>query len=231
MKHQNFPFPPLAGLLACLLTSSVSAGGVSPFYLGAGIGASNSDNSSEQFDNQGVCTSAGNANQTCTRDEHDNGGHIYGGFQLSESIAVEAGYVNMGNTADYHYSDPITVQQKTDGFTLTGVVKQRISQTSPISVYGKAGVVRWSSEATVKSDNPAVNSATVKQHGIDPTVGVGVEYDVNQNMSVRAGWDRYYNVGEKDTLLQFNDSTTAAEVNTLKTNVDVISAGIQYDFL
>jgi opacity protein-like surface antigen len=228
MKHLS-----LSSLIAlCLASTSVFAGGTSaPFYVGGTYGASSYDNSSSQMDNSGVCKNAKAHNQTCKSDDGDKAGHIYGGLQISEGLGVEAGYIDLGDTANYHYSDPIAIRQQTTGITLTGVAKERLSKSSPVSAYGKAGVVRWTSETTVASDNPAINGAKTTQDGYSAILGAGVQYDMNNNVSVRAGWDRYYGVGEKSTILEYNAEGTAAKLNTLETDVDVISAGVNFSFL
>ncbi|HPY40619.1 MAG TPA: outer membrane beta-barrel protein [Thiolinea sp.] len=221
-----------AVLFSYVIASNAVAGGTSaPFYVGGTYGVSSYDNSSDQMDNLDVCKNAGAHNQRCTSDDSGHVGHIYGGLHISEGLAVEAGYINMGDTANYHYSDPISIKQKTTGITVSGIAKQRLSKTSPVSAYGKAGVVRWSSEATVSSDNAGLHGLKVSQDGYSPILGAGVQYDMNNNLSVRAGWDRYYGVGEKSELLEYNADGTAAKVNTLETDVDVISAGINFSFL
>lgn len=222
----------LASLSLCLLSNVVFAGGTSaPVYVGGSVGVSSYDNSSDQMDNLDVCKSATSRNQTCTSDDNDQAGHIYGGLHISDGLSVEAGYVDLGDTASYHYSDPIAVKQKTTGVTLTGVAKQRLSKSSPISAYGKAGVVRWSSEITVSSDNPALHGLKVSEDGYSPVLGAGLQYDLNNNFSLRAGWERYYDVGEGGEILEYNADGSAAKANTLKTDVDVISAGVNFSFL
>lgn len=219
-------------LLSCAFASNVFAGGTSaPFYMGGTYGASSYDNSSEQMDNAGICKGASSHNQTCNSDDGDKAGHLYGGIQISEGLGVEAGYIDMGDTANYHYSDPIAVRQQTTGITVSGVAKQRLGKSSPIFAYGKAGVVRWSTETTIASDNPAINGLKTTQDGYSPILGAGVQYDLNNNVSLRAGWDRYYDVGEKNEILDYNSDGTAAQVNTLETDVDVISAGVNFSFL
>lgn len=222
----------LASLSLCLLSSAAIAGGTSaPFYVGGSFGVSSHDNTSDQMDNLDVCKTATAHNQTCMSDDNDHTGHIYGGLQISEGLGVETGYVNLGNTASYHYSDPIAIQQKTTGVTLTGIAKQRLSKSSPISAYGKAGVVRWSSETTVSSDNPALHGLKVSEDGYSPVLGAGLQYDMNNNFSLRVGWERYYDVGEGSEILEYNADGSAAKVNTLETDVDVISAGVNFSFL
>lgn len=219
-------------LLSSLMAANATAGGTSaPFYVGGSYGASYYDNSAEQMDNLDICQSAGSHNQTCTSDDGDQVGHIYGGIQISEGLGVEVGYADIGETANYHYSDPIRVKQQTTGVTLSGVAKQRLSKSSPVSAYGKAGVVRWSTETSVASDNPAVHGLKISEEGYSPILGAGLQYDMNNNVSLRAGWERYYGVGEKSEILEYDADGTAAKINTLETDVDVISAGVNFSFL
>jgi len=68
----------------------------------------------------------------------------------------------------------------------------------------------------------------VSEDGYSPVLGAGVQYDINNNFSLRAGWDRYYDVGESSEVLEYNADGSAATVNTLETDVDVISAGVNF---
>lgn len=221
-----------AVLVSYLIASNALAGGTSaPFYVGGSYGVSSYDNANEQMDNLDICKQAGAHSQTCTSSDSDNVGHIYGGLQISEGLGVEVGYADIGETANYQYSDPIIINQQTTAITVSGVAKQRLSKSSPVSAYGKAGVVRWSTETTVASDNPALNGLKISEDGYSPMLGAGLQYDMNNNISVRAGWERYYNVGENSEVLEYNAAGSSAKVNTLETDVDVISAGVNFSFL
>ena len=62
--------------------------------------------------------------------------------------------------------------------------------------------------------------------------GVGLEYELNHNMSVKAGWDRYYGVGDGEALLNIDQHNKGSYgIDTLETDVDVYSAGINFSFL
>ncbi|MEZ5477315.1 MAG: outer membrane beta-barrel protein [Thiolinea sp.] len=211
MKIHSFAAAACLGMLA----SSAFAGGASPFYLGATIGQSNVDLNSGQMDNQGVCTKAGTRGFDCRIGDGDNAGHIYGGFQISESIAVEAGYANLGNTASYHYTDPATITQDTHWrhswpvFTVSDSAKRHPCWPTARSAF------RWTSEAKSNSDNPSIYHGSVKDSGVAPLIGAGVEYEMTHNVSLRAGWDRYYNVGDGKHLIEFNETGTDSTLNTL----------------
>ncbi|MGB0845363.1 MAG: outer membrane beta-barrel protein [Thiolinea sp.] len=207
-----------------MFASSAFAGGASPFYLGATIGSGHVDNGASQMDNYGFCEKAHADNEDCRIGDGGSVGHIYGGFQISESLAIEAGYADLGNTASYYYTDPIDVSQETTGITVAGVLRHRVSQTSPLHVYGKAGAMRWTTETHSRIDYPG----TAKDSGVSALVGAGLEYELNHNVSLKAGWDRYYDVGESAHLVEIHDH--GHDINTLETDVDVYSAGVNVSF-
>ncbi len=222
-----------ASLVTCLLAGNAYAGGSAPFYLGGTYGSTSTDNNAGQMDDYNICTGAGSINETCTVGNDDNAYHIYGGVNISGGLGVEVGYVDLGTTANYHYSDPINLQQETTGVTVTGIARHRLGKTSPLIVYGKAGAVRWSSEVKGTIANlagTAMQDKRVKQTGVSPTFGAGVEYQINSNMSLRAGWDRYMDIGEKKTLIRAIPAEKRFDLNTLETDVDVYSAGVNFSF-
>lgn len=205
MKKFNLAASVIVGLIA----TNAFAGGAAPFYLGATVGQSSTDD-------------IGDGSTT---------GHIYGGIQLSDSIAIEAGYTDLGSTAEYYYSDSAGVQQETSGYTVAGVMRHRLGKSSPMHVYGKAGLFRWTTEAEGYA-------GSAEASGTSPMAGVGVEYELSHNISLKAGWDRYFEVGDDSTLLgvdphsitkNANNSGTH-HVNTLATDVDVYSAGVNFSF-
>ncbi|HPQ96127.1 MAG: outer membrane beta-barrel protein [Thiothrix sp.] len=229
MKTYQIALP----LIACLVSGSLYAGGASPFYLGGTIGASKTHGDEGNYDSKGTCENAASYNVDCNIEDSSTVGHIYGGFQFTEGLSVELGYADLGTTADYHYTDPVRIKQDTTAVTLNGVARKRLGQSSPMSVYGKAGVYRWKSKAKmVETDydgGNVVNEQRVSKSGVDPMVGAGIEYEMNHNITLRAGWDRYFNAGEKDQLLGYDDSGNT-KLNTLSTDVDVLSAGVNYYF-
>jgi len=205
------------------------AGGASPFYLGIDVGHTNSDTQYEYDPKKdGGC----GADQYCGEGtEHtDRAAHIYGGVKLSDSFAVEAGYVHLGESV---YDDTVGLSQDTTGVTLKGVARQRLSKSSPVLVYGKAGVVRWDSELNVVDDTGKKDVVLAQKNGYSPTIGAGLEYEFCGNGSFRAGWDRYYSVGEKevDSFIKADEQKQTINYHTIDTDVDVFSAGIKYDFL
>ncbi len=220
-----------ATVLTCMLSTTAFAGGPSPFYIGASAGQVDLDNNQSGFDNGDICSGAAENHLSCSVGDGNSAGHIYGGFQLNDTWAVEVGYADLGDTASYHYSDPATITQDTKGITVAGVVRQRLGKSSPLLAYGKAGVFAWKSEVNSDSDNPHIPHGRTDDTGISPMIGAGLEYELNHNISLRAGWDRYYGVGDNDVLVDFGDGKHTGDLNTLDTDADVYSAGINFSFL
>lgn len=184
-----------------LFATNASAGGAAPFYLGGTVGQNNIG-------------------------DGDTTGHIYGGFQLSDSIAVEVGYTDLGATGEYYYDGH---NQEASGYTVAGVMRHRLGKSSPMHVYGKAGVFNWTTETESNKSNPG----TVETSGTSALAGVGLEYELNHNMSIKAGWDRYFDVGESSQISDtggLNTNNVGHGIYTQETDVDVYSAGVNFSF-
>lgn len=228
-------------LALSIITSVAHAGGVSPFYVGAGIGAGYNG---VEDDAQGCGNNAtnGGINVSKSCEDSDTAYQVYGGFHFSEGISVEAGYANLGNTLDINTQLKNTGtgqtinlhdQQETSTIFAAGVARMPIGKASPVSVYGKAGVHRWNSELEYQAvNNNTGKAATFKAEdtGVAPLIGAGIEYDVSEGATLRAGWDRYYNVGENRSLTD-GSTKNINDVKTFETDVDVFSAGLNYYFL
>lgn len=218
----------LSAIALSLATSISHAGGVSPFYLGATIGQTSHE--TEGCGTTGNVVGSGGAvlgTATKTCEDHDTAYQAYGGFHFSEALSVEAGYADLGATIDAKNALSVpgsgnpTLQNKQETSTIfaAGVARMAVSKASPLSVYGKAGVHRWTSELEREGlSSSGVISATAKSSGFSPLVGAGIEYDVTNGATLRAGWDRFYDVGDKDD-------------GTVEKDVDVMSAGLNYYFL
>lgn len=216
-------------VLAFSVMSGVShAGGVSPFYLGAGIGQTFHDTAGcgttgNVVDGSG--TVIGTATKTC--EDNDTAYQVHGGFHLSEALSIEAGYADLGATLDAQNALSVAGTgnptlhntQETSTIFAAGVARMALGKGSPFSVYGKGGIHRWSSEMERQGlSSSGVIRAVAESSGFSPLVGAGIEYDVTEGATLRAGWDRFYEVGD------------AAE-GTVEKDIDVMSAGLNYYFL
>lgn len=248
--------------LAALAIQNAFAGGVSPFYVGAGVGITNNNTDVENLvadcrpDLLAIHNGKHGISDTCSKDDTDKAWNVYGGVNVSQNFAVEVGYADLGQTADLYYTDPIAATQETTAITLSAIGKVPLGKNSRTSVYGKAGVARWKSKTEVSGhfgtpQNPDYNgnhvdfggegglgkTSTTKAEssGTSPVVGIGIEHDLNHNVSLRAGWDRYFDVGKDSEVVGLKGDrltrlSNPGEVRTVKTDVDVVSVGANYSF-
>lgn len=228
-------------LALSIAASTAYAGGVSPFYIGAGIG-SGYNNVEDDAQGCGNTATNGGINTSKSCEDNDTTYQVYGGFHFSEGISVEAGYANLGNTLDVNtqltnkgtgQTIDLHDQQGTGTIFAAGVARMPLGKASPVSVYGKAGVHRWNSELeyqAVSNNTGKVATFKAEDSGVSPLVGAGIEYDVSEGATLRAGWDRYYSVGENRSLTD-GSAGSINDVKTFETDVDVFSAGLNYYFL
>ncbi len=206
-----------------LIGSAAQAGGYGhssgPLYMGAGAGATKTGVERNNLSNPNVCNTVAS---NCTVDDKDKAWQVYGGYRLTPRVALEAGYVDLGRTANVRsrmVGGDLHGKQDTKGVSVSMVGNVPMGG---VMGYGRAGVYRWDSEVNVTSGHNTVSSTDGR--GTDATLGAGVEMPLGRNVSARVGWDRYYNVGNGNALLRQNGA------RTLDTDVDVYSASIQYNF-
>ena len=201
---------------------------VGEWYAGGSLGVTNNNTSGDDiFFNPTLCTSA---TYNCSADTSDSSAAIFAGYQINNHLAVEVSYSDLGNTANYKYSQPLstgTLKQTTKALSVSAVGKHRIGH-SKVSAFGKVGVSNWHSK--MKYDRTP-NSATfydreVSANGTDPLLGVGLEFDVSRNATIRVGWDRHYNIGEQGQPFDVNNNI----IKTVDTDVDVAYVGATFSF-
>jgi len=159
--------------------SRLSSGGKDGFYLGLGAGNSQHDgleSTSSDYDTG-----------------KDQAYQLFGGYQFNDTWAVELGYVDLGKTFDDDTNVPGAEEAKIDLRSLSALASVDI--TSSLSAYTKVGATRWSIERD--NDSP---TTTVKDDGYGWTVGLGAIYDFDNGVGVRASWDYYADMGDKEEL-------------------------------
>ncbi len=164
---------------------------------------------------------------SCGIDEK-NGWRVYGGNQFMDNLAVEVGYVDLGtfttkvNGNQAGAPPGTTVTSNTDfkakgyNLALVGI----LPVTKELSVIGRVGIFRWTAKVSGTASSGGVtvsNDAKATKAGNNPNnIGIGVNYNLTKSIGLRAEWERFTDVGEKD--------------NTDITNVDMLSLGLVYTF-
>lgn len=149
-------FAPIAAVMILSLAAApgaAMAGADSGFYLGAGLGTGTlnadvpADGANYEF----------NGNATAWK---AFAGYNFGVVPLVD-LAVEGGYVNLGEPGDV--VNLIDVTAKIDGMSAFGLAGLNFG---PVGVFAKAGVISWNGDFTVAGESAS-------ESGTDSAYGVG----------------------------------------------------------
>lgn len=133
-------------------------------------------------------------NGVTSGDSHGTGWKLYGGYAFNPNFALEAGGVRLGRLSGAGGS------AKADGLYVDAVGMWPVS--TDWTLLGRLGVV-----------NTKVSGPLGSEHSTSAKGGLGVQYNVSRNVSVRGEWERY---GVK----AFGE----------KPSVDLYSVGVNYAF-
>lgn len=136
-------------------------------YVGASINSS---------DSAALC---GSSFTDCN--DEDRGWKVYSGVRLNDNVVVEGGYVKFSDLVA-HDTNNNRHTSSVSGYTTAGLATYQYSDQ--IELFGKGGMIWWDNEnatLTGKSENDGTGSF----------LGVGVSYDMGDNLGVRAEWERF----------------------------------------
>lgn len=182
MKHSLHPVAVLVSLaLLCAQTTHAAqpattsgTDSLPPNYVGASLGFPDKDS---------FCTEL----NTCG----DNGRSwkVYSGVRVTDNIMLEGGYVNFGEYQGTN-STLLNETRTAKGYTAAGVMSHAIS--NDITLFGKAGMLWWDSETKT-------STKTDTSSGKDVFYGAGAQYNLGNNLGLRAEWERYEGINPQTT--------------------------------
>lgn len=132
---------------------------------------------------------------------------MYGGllgYQYNKNMAAEIQYTGIGQVTD-------TAGQTAKGHAYSVAAVGMMPMNDSFALFGKLGVAITKTVVSAGFANTGATRTAL-------TYGLGAQYNVNQNLGVRAGWDRY------DAA-----TTTAANVRGVA-HADVLTVGVVYKF-
>ena len=186
-KTGRFAGAAAAALLAVALAGAAHGDEGLPkgAYVGASIGHGIFKFWSDDVD---ACEETG----VCRTDDDGIVYSVYGGFELSPRVAVEAGYI--GHEALKTEWDPGSCR---DGSALrrefssqsvyAAAVGRLPMDTGRIRPFGKAGAYWWKSEDEFACGSGAFANTT-RDDDAAPLVGAGVDVELTERTSLRAEW-------------------------------------------
>lgn len=159
------------------------------------------------------------------------GWKAFGGYKFTDMIAVEAGYYALGESDESLADDDLTVNVpdgkdgfieqdvdsihatgKANGIGLMGVVTMPVMDK--LEVMGKAGVMKWSSEAETHAilDGKTIDGPTEEVDSTGFLWGIGAAYQLTNNWGVRGEYESF----------------TREDIYGEEHDVGIVSAGATY---
>jgi OOP family OmpA-OmpF porin len=156
-------------------------------------------------------------------DDTDVGWKVFAGYQFNRFFAVEGGYVDLGKASasvsglldPFFGCGTISGSVEVDAWGAVASAVGTIPIGQRFGIFGKVGAAytdaKLSASLTTSGCGPI--SGSESDDGVDLTFGVGAKFDILRNLSIRAEWERFNDVG-----------------GDLEADVDLISAGVAYKF-
>lgn len=196
----------LAGLCVAATMATVSGAALaadSGFYGAVDIGQSKAKD---------FCTpEAGVTINSC--DDKDTAYRIGVGYQFNQNFGLEANYVDFGkdNASVTVLGVPVTVVGEAVAFQLSATGTLPVNES--FAIIGKLGIARTDVDASASAPGVTI---TASDNSTELTYGIGVKYNINKTMAVRAQYEDFGKVGD--------DATTDT------TKLTLLSVGLTFGF-
>lgn len=195
-----------AALLLVGLSSNASA---QNWYGGFGVGQSKADVDCDP-DYTAIF-----ADISCSADDTGTGWKLFLGNQFNPNVAVEFGYVDLGEfklTGLDSFFGSTLATAEANGFNVAIVGSSPASSNTVFM--GKIGLFMWNADVTINTSN--FGSASEDDSGTDLMIGFGARFNFSKNFGLRVEWERFMDVGDEDT--------------TGQSDVDLLSASLVFNF-
>ena len=153
---------------------------------------------------------------SCSADDTDSGWKLYLGNQFNQNVAVEFGYVDLGQTkasGTDSFLGTASLEFDVKGFDVAVVGLLPVSKQ--FNVLGKVGLFRW--DVDVDASSSVFGSGSESKTGVDFMVGIGASFDIGKTTAVRIEWERFADIGDEDVTGGTSD-------------VDLLSANLIFRF-
>lgn len=197
-----------AGTLLAAMLFPVA--GYGQFYLGGGAGQSTYDDIDEV---ESACTAVGAA---CTSDDTDTGFKVFTGYRIVEFLALEAGYIDMGEAvAQASAPVPARAVLSAEGGFLALLPQIPIGDIG--AIFGRIGLSAVDAKLTATGGGRRIDDSS----GAAAVVfGAGAEIHLTESVSVRGEWERH----------SFDEVLDIAGVEVEAPDIDLLSASLVLRF-
>lgn len=153
-------------------------GVTNPYYFGGTIGPA---------EGSSYCSGASNC------EDKDSAWKLFGGYKFTDKLSAEGSYVTLGDLHKNGENSDVSV------IAAHGVASMPL--TEKFDVFGKLGVMRWSSDNTDGG-----------QDGFGVAYGVGAKMHMSETTNLRAEWEKYPGI-----------ETSSSE----DTDINMLSVGVE----
>ncbi len=196
------------GIGAALFGTSGPAKAQAGWYIGVTLGSSNANLSPD------VVAVTGATSSVFQTDSRDPGFKVFAGYRLHRHFAVEGGYAWLGEfQATTQVTAPGTgaLNALTANIRVIGLYFDAVGILPVGDRFAAFAKVGWlgSETRTVRSVSgtatPAPGSDTnASTDQANLSYGLGVQYDLEKNVTLRVVWERYVKVGDTPGTGEFN---------------------------
>lgn len=206
---------------ALLLASGFALAQQPGFYIGGSIGGATADVGDADRELSAAFTSVGATNINTTSDDTDFSYKLFAGYKFNKNFAVEGGYADLGKYTASGSSllrgRTLTADADSEAYAVFVDVVGILPASEEFSVFGKVGGAyahtKTNSSASFVGLSASDNATSSK---FVPKLGLGAQYYVTKAVALRAEYEYYFNVGDKN--------------ETGESDVQVFTVGLTYGF-
>lgn len=114
---------------------------------------------------------------------------ILGGYTFNEFLSFEASLLRFEDVHEFYPFHGLIQDELVHGNAINGAAVFTLPVSDRFDLNGRVGLLHWSVDATNSSSDDS---------GTDLSVGVGLQYKLNESLSVGIDYDAY-RLGERDT--------------------------------
>lgn len=168
------------------------------FYVFGQVGSAKVD--IDKSGNDAVLRGAGATNLSSTVNDTSTTVILGAGYKFHPQASLELGYLK---ASDFTYKATFTQGTATETFSGSGFGINLVGYAplaEKVTAYGKLGVWNFSVDDKVTISAVGFAQASESSTNTTPMIGVGIDFKVLNNMSLRAEYDYFNKIGNNDTI-------------------------------